>query len=91
MCTRKDTRTSNVCKVLHFLEPLEYNLARNINVSATRGQGSLTWPYNTWNLWLTNNSALIAESPLLYFYYQLVVVKRASWGSNVFTSLMNED
>jgi hypothetical protein len=42
---KKDTRTSNVCKVLHFLEPLEYNLARNINITAIRGEGSLTMPY----------------------------------------------
>lgn len=72
MCTRKDTKTRNVCKVLHFLEPL----ARNIDVSATRGQGSWTWPYDTWNLSLTNNSALIAESPLLYFYYQCITCKK---------------
>jgi hypothetical protein len=83
MCTRKDTRTSNVCEVLHFLEPLGYNLARNINNCATTGQGSLTMPYDTWNLSLTNNSALIAESSVLYFYYQCITcIKKTKFNSS---------
>ncbi len=55
------------------VELLSHIITRNINVSATRGQGSLTWPYDTWNLWLTNISTLIAKSPLLYFYYQCII------------------